>query len=137
VWGCIWSSGLILVLSVVSIITYISCFMCMLFIAVHKFSRCVFFTATRFKMPEQEIIEHTTTRWHGPMYPHCSTNSTRMQSFATCYRAPTFTFFHPCLESATMRDWTRKRMALMLRMDPRHIPDEWNQFPQFHFWPPR
>jgi hypothetical protein len=37
------------------------------------------------------------------------------------------------VDGATIRDGTQKRLALMLRTDPRHIPDEWTPFPQFHF----
>jgi len=34
-------------------------------------------------MPEQDLRQHNTTQRHGPMYPHYSTHSTQMQSFAT------------------------------------------------------
>jgi hypothetical protein len=42
-----------------------------------------------------------------------------------------------CVEGAAIWDWTRNRLAQMLRTEPHHVPDEWTQFPQFHFWPPR
>jgi len=29
-------------------------------------------------MPGQELQQHNTAQWHGPMYPHFSTNGTRM-----------------------------------------------------------
>ena len=32
--------------------------------------------------------------------------------------------------------WTKERLALLLRMDPRHIPDDWCLRPQFLLWPP-
>jgi len=34
-------------------------------------------------MPEQEKRQHNTAQWHGPVYPHYSTNNTRMQSCAS------------------------------------------------------
>jgi hypothetical protein len=37
------------------------------------------FSDASFKMPEPQ--QHNTTRWDGPMYPHYSTKSSRMQSF--------------------------------------------------------
>jgi hypothetical protein len=33
-------------------------------------------------------------------------------------------------------DWTRRRVATMLRTDPRHISREWVLRPHFRFWPP-
>jgi hypothetical protein len=38
-----------------------------------------YFSATTSKMPEQQ--QHNTTCWDGPVYPHYSTKSSRMQSF--------------------------------------------------------
>jgi len=35
----------------------------------------VFFTATSFKMPEHVLKQHNTGQWHGPSYPHYSTNT--------------------------------------------------------------
>jgi hypothetical protein len=42
-----------------------------------------------------------------------------------------------CKGSAEIWDWTRTRIALMLRTAPRHIPPEWTIRPDFHIWPPQ
>jgi hypothetical protein len=34
-------------------------------------------------------------------------------------------------------DWTKKKMASILRLDPRHILEEWTTRPQFKLWPPQ
>ena len=41
-----------------------------------------------------------------------------------------------CGEGALILNWTRARIAALLRMDPRIIPDDWPLHPIFHFWPP-
>jgi hypothetical protein len=41
-----------------------------------------------------------------------------------------------CGEVSDIWHWTRLRMALMLRMDLRHIPPEWTTQPGFHILPP-
>jgi hypothetical protein len=40
-------------------------------------------------------------------------------------------------EGARIWDWTRKRIAWILRTDPARIPLDWTVRPQFHIWPPR
>ena len=40
-----------------------------------------------------------------------------------------------CGEGADQWIWTRGKMALFLRVDPRRIPEEWLYRPQFRLWP--
>jgi len=40
-------------------------------------------------------------------------------------------------EGARIWDWTRKRIAWILRTDPARIPKGWTLRPQFHIWSPR
>ena len=42
-----------------------------------------------------------------------------------------------CGEGHIIWNWTRARIAALLRMDPRQIPAEWTLRPTFHFWPPQ
>ena len=41
-----------------------------------------------------------------------------------------------CNEGANIWKWTRARLAILLRMDPRHVPAEWTIRPHFFFCPP-
>jgi hypothetical protein len=50
------------------------------------------------------------------------------------------TIQHRITECGTGRrqwDWTKKKLASILHMDPRRIPEDWTTRPQFHNWPPR
>ena len=40
-----------------------------------------------------------------------------------------------CKEGPTIWNWTREKLGLILRMDPRHIPRTWPLRPDFHYWP--
>jgi hypothetical protein len=42
-----------------------------------------------------------------------------------------------CGEEKRKCDWTSNKMAMILRMDPRYIPQEWIMIPQFRLWPPQ
>jgi len=42
-----------------------------------------------------------------------------------------------CSEGADIWRWTRSRIAIILRMDPKYILPEWTVGPRFHFWPPQ
>ena len=42
-----------------------------------------------------------------------------------------------CGEGRTVWEWTRRRIAWILPMDPVTIPNEWTIRPQFKLWPPR
>jgi hypothetical protein len=42
-----------------------------------------------------------------------------------------------CKEGTAIWECTRRRVALMLRMESRQFPDEWPLRPHFHFWPQR
>ena len=42
-----------------------------------------------------------------------------------------------CGEGAIIWNWTRARIAVLLRIDPRYIPDDWTIRPYFQFWPPQ
>jgi hypothetical protein len=41
-----------------------------------------------------------------------------------------------CGEGREIWEWTRKRIAWILRMDPAWSPHEWTLRPQFHIWSP-
>jgi hypothetical protein len=42
-----------------------------------------------------------------------------------------------CNEVTEIWSWTRLRTAIILRMDPRHVPPDWTIRPSFLFWPPQ
>ena len=42
-----------------------------------------------------------------------------------------------CVGSAEIWSWTRARIAAILRMDDRHIPNTWPFLPEMHIWPPQ
>ena len=41
-----------------------------------------------------------------------------------------------CGEGSWLWNWTKRRIATMLRTIPDRIPDEWLTHPQFKIWPP-
>ena len=41
-----------------------------------------------------------------------------------------------CGERVVIWNWTLARIAALLRIDSRYIPDNWTIRPYFHFWPP-
>jgi hypothetical protein len=58
--------------------------------------------------------------------------------FSTCgERDTTMHRITECGEGRKIWEWTRQRIAWILRMDPARIPQEWTLRPQFHIWPPR
>jgi hypothetical protein len=42
-----------------------------------------------------------------------------------------------CGEGERLWGWTRRKIAEMLRMDPRYVPPEWILRPDFSLWPPQ
>jgi len=42
-----------------------------------------------------------------------------------------------CGDGRYQWEWTKKRLAIMLRSDPRWVPEEWLLRPHFTFWPPQ
>jgi hypothetical protein len=40
-----------------------------------------------------------------------------------------------CGEGPKMWEWTRRRIEIMLRTDPKHIPTEWLLGPTLKLWP--
>jgi hypothetical protein len=42
-----------------------------------------------------------------------------------------------CKEGPTIWNWTREKLWLIFRMDPRHIPRTWPLGTDFHYWPPQ
>jgi len=42
-----------------------------------------------------------------------------------------------CSEGADIWRWTRSRIAIIHRMDPKYILPEWTVRPSFRFWPPQ
>ena len=65
----------------VSIISYISTFLG--FLVHDRTLNLNFFTATSFKIRENQLKQHNTTRWYPPTFPNYSTNTNGMQSFDT------------------------------------------------------
>ena len=54
-----------------------------------------------------------------------------------CGRPDTLTHrLTACGDGPAIWDWTRRRVAMMLSMEPRHIPIAWTLYPDFRFWPP-
>jgi len=54
-----------------------------------------------------------------------------------CDRSDTLTHrLMECEDGPAIWDWTRRHVAMMLRMDPRHIPIAWTLHPDFRLWPP-
>jgi len=41
-----------------------------------------------------------------------------------------------CGDGPAIWDWTRRHVAMMLRMDPGQIPIAWTLHPDFRLWPP-
>jgi hypothetical protein len=55
-----------------------------------------------------------------------------------CDRTDTITHrITVCGEGSKSWEWTEHKMASLLHMDPRHIPDEWTTKPQFQTCPPQ
>ena len=42
-----------------------------------------------------------------------------------------------CMEGLLIWTWTREKLGMILRMDPRHIPPDWPIRPAFQYWPPQ
>jgi hypothetical protein len=42
-----------------------------------------------------------------------------------------------CGDGERMWGWTRNKIAMILRMDPRYIPTDWIVRPNFRLWPPK
>jgi hypothetical protein len=42
-----------------------------------------------------------------------------------------------CGEGPLQWNWTRHKLGIILRMDPKFIPKEWTTRPAFHLWPPK
>jgi hypothetical protein len=42
-----------------------------------------------------------------------------------------------CGEGNVIWQWTRAKIAAILRTDPRHVPPEWTIRPSFRLWPPQ
>jgi hypothetical protein len=42
-----------------------------------------------------------------------------------------------CGEGPVIWNWTRAKVGLILRMDPKHTPRTWPLRPDFHYWPPQ
>jgi hypothetical protein len=42
-----------------------------------------------------------------------------------------------CREGTRIWGWTREKIATMMRIDQRYIPEEWTVRPQFKLWPPQ
>jgi hypothetical protein len=54
----------------------------------------------------------------------------------TCKRADTIIHrITTCGDAGKLWRWTKEKAALMMRIDPRHIPPTWTVFPNFRIWP--
>ena len=42
-----------------------------------------------------------------------------------------------CNDGTLQWGWTKQKLALILRTEPKHIPKEWTILPDFHIWPPQ
>jgi hypothetical protein len=41
-----------------------------------------------------------------------------------------------CGDGPLQWTWTKQKLGIILRMDPKHIPKEWTLYPALHLWPP-
>jgi hypothetical protein len=92
---------------------------------------------------EAPVQKHVTTTWYKVIQDNVPTKGRlykiRIASNDTCRECGrTDTLRHRLLECGQgrhQRDWTKQKMAIILRMDPRWIPDEWLVRPQYKLWP--
>jgi hypothetical protein len=42
-----------------------------------------------------------------------------------------------CGEGPIQWTWTKQKLGIILRTDPRHIPKEWTIYPDIELWPPQ
>jgi hypothetical protein len=42
-----------------------------------------------------------------------------------------------CGDGPVQWTWTKQKLGIILRTDPRHIPKEWTIYPDLEIWPPQ
>jgi hypothetical protein len=83
--------------------------------------------------------------WYKVIYDMLPTNerlhTIKLSNSAQCRKCgDKDTIMHRLTDCGTgnvIWEWTKKRIACILHMDPSHIPKEWILRPQFHIWPPQ
>jgi hypothetical protein len=89
------------------------------------------------------VTETLKAQWYKIIHDIIPTNerlhNIRLSTTERCRHCDkTDTLIHrltECGDGRTTWLWTRRRIAMILRMDERHIPDEWLLRPDFHIWP--
>jgi len=93
---------------------------------------------------EAPVLETTRVAWYRVVHDILPTNERR-----TINRSPTEACRHcgktdtighrltECGEGSRLWNWTKRRIATMLRTIPDHIPEEWLTHPQFKICPPQ
>jgi hypothetical protein len=91
------------------------------------------------------VDQHTTATWYRVLHDilpnRTRLHTTRLAPDDCCLRCEVVDSMPhrliECGEDTQQWEWTRVRLALILRTDPRWIPDTWLLRPQFRFWPPQ
>jgi hypothetical protein len=91
------------------------------------------------------VAEETTSIWYTVVHDIVATNerlyAIRLVESDRCRHCERrYTLIHrltSCNEGMAIWCWTKERLAWLLRIDPRHIPDDWCLRPQFLTWPPQ
>ena len=91
------------------------------------------------------VAEETTSIWYTVLHDIVPTNErlyairlVKSDRCRHCNRRDTL--IHRLMaynEGMAIWWWTKERLAQLLRMDQRHIPDDWCLRPQFLLWPPQ
>jgi hypothetical protein len=83
--------------------------------------------------------------WYAAIHDILPTNerltAINLATMTTCWRCGTTdTLQHritECEEGAVIWNWTRARIAAILRVDKKYVSEEWALRPIFQFWPPQ
>jgi hypothetical protein len=91
------------------------------------------------------VSEDRKSTWYSVIHDVVPTNerlfAIHLVATASCRQCGTpDTILHhltECAHGMEIWEWTRRRMAVILRVDSRHIPSGWLLTPYFHFWFPK
>ena len=93
----------------------------------------------------KHLTSEARSAWFRAVHDIIPTNvrlhTIRLRETPRCMKCgQTDTIMHRVMSCETAQDiwsWTRFRIALMLRTDPRHVPFTWLLFPTMQIWPPQ
>ena len=91
------------------------------------------------------ISEDRQSAWYSVIHDIVPTNerlfAIHLVHIAYCVIAAGQTRYYTAWQNVPMGqrsgEWTRRRMAMILRVDQKYIPSDWLLTQYFHFWPPR